>query len=78
MDCITTKLKPRNSHSDSESVHMPFEISETSRIKVKKGNIETEHREITDAMQDAVNWLATQTIRTQVIITETTTVTRTA
>jgi hypothetical protein len=56
---------------------MPFEINETSRIKVKKGNIETEHREITDAMQDAINWLATQTIRTQVIITETTTVTRT-
>ena len=58
---------------------MSFKIDEKSKIKVKKGNLpETEHREITDAMQEAVNWLATQGTGTQVIITETTIVTRTS
>jgi len=58
---------------------MPFQIDEKSVITIKKGDLpETQHREITDAMQNAVNWLASQQVGTKVIIIEKTTVTKTS
>jgi len=57
---------------------MTFKIREESGITVKKGSIETPHREITDAMQDAINWLSDQSVGISVIITEKTTVTKTS
>jgi hypothetical protein len=55
---------------------MPFEIEETSSIKAEGPNYYKEHRQLSDAMQHAINWLATKPINTKVTITEKTEVTR--
>ncbi len=48
---------------------MVFEVEERSWIKVKTKDYEKEHRELSDAMEKAINWLATQPIGTEVTVT---------
>ena len=55
---------------------MTFKVKERSWIKVKIKDTETDHRELSDAMEKAVNWLASQPIGTEVTITEITVVKR--
>lgn len=57
---------------------MVFEVEERSRIKVKAKEYERDHRELSDAMEKAINWLATQPIGTEVTVTETTVIKRTS
>jgi len=57
---------------------MVFEIEERSSITVKGNGYEREHREITDAMETAINWLATQPVGTEVAVIEATAIKRTA
>lgn len=55
---------------------MVFEVEERSWIKVTARNYERDHRELSDAMEKAINWLATQPVGTEVTIIETTRITR--
>lgn len=55
---------------------MPFEIEETSSIKAQGPNYYKEHKQLSDAMEHAINWLANKSVGTKVTITETTTVKR--
>jgi DNA integrity scanning protein DisA with diadenylate cyclase activity len=57
---------------------MSFRIEERSSIKVQGKGYEKEHREITDAMEKAINWLATQPVGTEVVVAEATLIKRTA
>jgi len=57
---------------------MVFEVEERSSITVKGNGYEKEHREITDAMEKAINWLATQPVGTEVAVIEATVIKRTA
>ncbi|MCW3985228.1 MAG: hypothetical protein NWE91_02310 [Candidatus Bathyarchaeota archaeon] len=57
---------------------MVFEIEERSWIKVKTKDYEKDHRELSDAMEKAINWLATQPIGTEVTVSEITVIKRTA
>lgn len=54
-----------------------FEILEKSEIRVKTRDYESRHQELSDAMEKAINWLASQPIGTEVIITEKTIIIRT-
>jgi len=51
---------------------MGFTIEETSSIKASGPNYYKEHRQLSDAMEKAINWLANQTNGTKVTIVETT------
>jgi len=55
-----------------------FEILEKSEIKVRTRDYESRHQELSDAMEKAINWLASQPVGTEVIITEKTIIIRTA
>jgi len=55
---------------------MVFEMEERSWIKAKARDYERDHRELSDAMEKAINWLATQPVGTEVTITETTVIKR--
>jgi DNA integrity scanning protein DisA with diadenylate cyclase activity len=55
-----------------------FKILEKSEIKVKTIDYESKHQELGDAMEKAINWLASQPVGTEVIITEKTIIIRTA
>jgi len=55
-----------------------FEILEKSEIKVHTRDYESKHQELGDAMEKAINWLASQPVGTEVIITEKTIIIRTA
>ena len=55
-------------------LEMVFKVKETSYI-TRNGAV---HREITDAMEAAINWLATQPVGTKQTITERITVERVA
>jgi len=57
-------------------IDMVFSVEETSSIIAKGPNYYKEHRQLSDAMQHAINWLATKPINTKVTITEETKVTR--
>jgi len=57
---------------------MVFQIEEKSWIKVHTKGYEKDHREISDAMEKAINWLATQPVGTEVTVTEITAIRRTA
>lgn len=57
---------------------MVFEILEKSEIKVHTRDYESKHQELGDAMEKAINWLASQPVGTEVIITEKTIIIRTA
>ena len=57
---------------------MGFEIEERSSIKAQGNDYYKEHRELSDAMEKAINWLANQPVGTKVTITETTTIKRKA
>jgi hypothetical protein len=46
--------------------------------KVKTKDYEKDHREVSDAMEKAINWLATQPVGTEVTVTEITMIKRTA
>lgn len=57
---------------------MVFQVEERSWIKVKRKGYEKDHRELSDAMEKAINWLAAQPIGTEVTVTEITVIKRTA
>lgn len=57
---------------------MSFQVEERSWIKVKTTDYEKDHRELSDAMEKAINWLATQPIGTEVTVSEITVIKRTA
>jgi len=59
-------------------VSVVFQVKEESHIRVKTRDYEKEHRELSDAMEKAINWLATQPVGTEVIVIETTVIRRTA
>jgi hypothetical protein len=60
------------------SMVLVFEILEKSEIKVRTKDFESRHQQFSDAMEKAINWLASQPIGTEVIITERTIIIRTA
>jgi len=51
-------------------------ISETSFIKARGNGYSSDHRQITDAMEKAINWLVNQPVRTKVTVVETTEIER--
>jgi len=55
---------------------MVFKVKETSRIEATGPNYSRTHDQLSDAMEAAINWLATQQVGTIVTIKETTTVER--
>lgn len=57
---------------------MVFEVEERSWIKMKAKDYDKDHREISDAMEKAINYLATQPVGTEVTVTEVTVIKRTA
>ena len=57
---------------------MVFEIEETSSITARGDGYSRTHDQLSDAMEKAINWLATQPVGKEVTITETTTVKRKA
>lgn len=57
---------------------MVFEIEEKSSINATGPGYSKTHDQLSDAMEKAVNWLATRPVGTEVIVRETTTIKRTA
>lgn len=55
---------------------MGFSVEERSWIEAKGPNYSERHTQLSDAMEKAINWLATKPIGTEVTITETTKVKR--
>jgi len=55
---------------------MGFKVKETSSIRAEGPNYGSDHDQLSDAMEHAINWLATKPINTEVKITETTRVKR--
>lgn len=53
-----------------------MEIRETSSIKARGNGYSDDHRQISDAMEKAINWLVNQPVRTKVTIIETTEIER--
>jgi len=57
---------------------MGFTVKETSSITATGVGYSKTHAQLSDAMEKAINWLATKPVGTKVTITETTTVEREA
>jgi len=55
---------------------MVFKVKETSSIEAKGDGYRKEHAQLSDAMEQAVNWLANKPVGTKVTIIETTIVER--
>jgi hypothetical protein len=53
-----------------------FKVKEISSITVKGNGYERAHREITDAMEKTINWLANQPVGTKVSVLEATVIKR--
>lgn len=56
---------------------MVFKVSERSWIDATGPGYSERHNQLSDAMEKAINWLATKPVGTKVTIKETTEVTRT-